>query len=189
MLNRDRALTLLGEGIPAEQVAAALGVTPSAISQLLSEDEFKEKVLELKFQKLSAHNERDSAADALESKLLGKLEASVDMIYRPLELAKVYSVLNAAKRRGSSAPAHITQQQTIIPLILPTVLIHSFQANQVNQVTAVDNQDLNTIQSGTLLTNLKAKLNVAISPQLEHSHDSHDSASRHPEVQSTFARS
>lgn len=155
MLNRDRALVLLGDGIPPEQVASALGVTPSAISQLLSEESFKDEVLERKYQNLAAHNARDSKADSLEDTLLDKLKSSVEFLHKPLEIAKVYSVLNAAKRRGSSAPASLTNQNQVINLILPKTIIHNFQVNQVNQVTSVDSQDLNTIQSSTLLANLK----------------------------------
>jgi len=45
----DRALQLLGNGVPAESVAAALGVTASRISQLLADPIFSEQVTTLRF--------------------------------------------------------------------------------------------------------------------------------------------
>lgn len=148
----DKAITLLGQGIGAEAVAAAIGVTTSRISQLLSDPIFSSKVAELRFQNLSKHNERDNRYDTMEDKLLEKMEDLLPMMMRPMEVLKAISVINMAKRRGSSTPESITQKQTVIPLVLPQILIQNFSAetNINNQVVKIGNQDLVTIQSARM---------------------------------------
>jgi predicted transcriptional regulator len=151
----ERALTLLSQGVPAEAVAATLGVTPSRISQLLSDPEFASTLQEKKFESLQKHNERDSKLDALEDKLIEKLDKNLPLMMRPMELVRTLQVVNGAKRRGASAPTQLTAQQTIINLTLPTQIINQFKTNAQNQVTETGQQSLLTMQSSSLLTKLK----------------------------------
>jgi predicted transcriptional regulator len=146
----DRALTLLGQGLGPEVVASALGVTTSAISQLLSQTEFAAKVAEARFRNLSKHNERDNAYDKLEDELIEKMKDLMPFMVRPMEVAKVLQIINAAKRRGASAPEHITNQQTVINLTMPTQILHRFVVNTANQVVQAGQQALITVQSGQL---------------------------------------
>ena len=146
----DRALALLGQGVGAEAVAAAIGVTPSAISQLLSRTDFAASVAELRFRNLSKHNERDSAYDRLEDELIDKMRDLMPFMVRPMEVAKVLQIINGAKRRGSSAPEHITQQQTVITLNMPTTVVQKFQVNTMNQVVQAGQQALITVQSASM---------------------------------------
>lgn len=146
----DRALTLLGQGISPEVVASAVGVTISRISQLLSDPEFAARVAEFRFQNLAKHNERDNRYDTLEDKLLEKMEDLLPFMMRPMEVLKAISVINAAKRRGSSAPDSIQQKQTVIPLMIPTMLINNFTTNVNNQIVKIGEQDLVTIQSSRM---------------------------------------
>ena len=115
----DRVLTLLGQGLPADVVANAVGVSPSRISQLVSDPDFAAKVAELRFSGLIKHNARDSRYDSLEDQLLEKMENLLPMMYKPFEVLKAIQVINAAKRRGVSAPEQIVGQQTVIPLSSP----------------------------------------------------------------------
>ena len=158
-MSRERALQLLGSGVPAESVASALGVTASYISQLLSEPEFKEAVSELRFTSLQRHNERDLKLDSLEDQLITKLENSLAYCCKPMELVKAFQVVNGAKRRGSSMPDHITNTQNIVQLILPIQVINKFTTNTQNQVVCAGDQELLTIQSGTLLREIKESQN------------------------------
>lgn len=146
----DRALTLLGQGISPEVVASAVGVSISRISQLVSDPDFAAKVAELRFENLAKHNERDSRYDTLEDKLLQKMEDLLPLMMRPMEVLKAISVINAAKRRGSSAPESIIQKQTVVPLMMPTQIIQHFTTNINNQVIKAGEQDLVTIQSARM---------------------------------------
>lgn len=151
----SRALQLLGSGIPPETVAATLGVSPSRISQLLSEPEFAAKVAELRFSSLQKHNERDNKYDEIEDKLIERMRDCLPLMMRPMEILKAIQVINSAKRRGASAPDAITAQQTIISLTIPVQVIQKFQTTQNKQVTHAGEQELLTMQSSTLLKEIK----------------------------------
>lgn len=165
-LTRDRALTLLGQGLGPEMVAAAVGVSTSAISQLISDPEFSARVAELRFQNLAEHSSRDKKYDSLEDRLIEKLENMLSFMVRPMEVLKAISVINAAKRRGVSNPEHITGQQQTISLSLPSHLLgiyasnSNIQVNIHNQVIKAGDQELITIQSGRLDSLSKEHKNV-----------------------------
>ena len=159
-LTRSRALELLGMGVIATQVAAALGVDISRISQLLSEEAFAAKVAELRFSNLRKHTERDTKYDGLEDTLIEKLGDCLPLMHRPMEILKAIQVINSAKRRGASAPEHITNQNQIIQLNVPSALIEKFRVNINNQVTIAGNQSLETIQPGSLLDMAKSSKNL-----------------------------
>lgn len=151
----ERALKLLGSGISQEVVASSLGVSPSYISQLLSEESFAARVSELRFQNLAKHNERDDSYDSLEDSLVGKLRDALPLMYKPLEILRAIQVINGAKRRGASTPESIIEKQQIVQLTMPTKIIQNFQTNITNQVIHTGEQSLLTMQSGTLAERLK----------------------------------
>lgn len=155
---RARALELLGSGVGPEVTASALGVTVSAISQLLSEETFAAEVAELRFKSLQKHNLRDGKYDELEDDLIDRLRDCLPLMHRPMEILKAIAVINAAKRRGASAPEQITHQNTVINLTMPVQIIQKFQVNQHNQVISAGTQELLTIQSGSLLSKIPKKL-------------------------------
>lgn len=156
----SRALSLLGSGLGPEVVASALGISVSRISQLLSQEEFAAEVATLRFQNLSKHNERDSRYDQMEDDLLERLRDCMPLMVRPMEILKAIQVINAAKRRGSSAPEQITHQNNVVNLVMPTQIIQKFTTNINNQVIQAGHQNLNTMQSGSLLDLAKIKLGV-----------------------------
>lgn len=153
----DRALALLGSGVPAEQVASALGVSASRISQLLSREEFAAQVQELRFNNLQQHNERDSKYDELEDKLIAKLDKSLAFIMKPESILKAIQVVNNAKRRGQSSPEQVSASQTVVQVVLPATITQNFTTNTNNQVVAVGDDSLLTIQSGVLKDKLEAR--------------------------------
>src|SRR3954462_6012515 len=98
---QERALSLLGQGIPAEQVAGACGVTVSAISQLMSQEEFSKKVLEARFETLSRHNEVDTEYDNMERSLQKQFKGMMEWgLTKPLEVLKAMKEINSMQRRG-----------------------------------------------------------------------------------------
>lgn len=163
----ERALTLLGQGLGPEVVASAVGVTVSRISQLLSSPEFSAQVAELRYKNLSKHNERDNAYDRMEDNLLQKLQDLLPFMVRPMEVLKAIQIINAAKRRGSSAPESITNQQTVVQLVMPTQIINRYTVNTHNQVIQAGQQDLVTVQSSSLPA-LLASRKAAITNERPH---------------------
>lgn len=158
----ERALTLLGQGYDSKIVASACGVSESRISQLLSDDVFKARVTELRFASIQKHNEQDSEYDVIEKQLTDKFKAAIPLMMRPMEILKGLQVINAQKRRGSSAPEAILQTQQVVNITLPSVILNNFtnavlQTNIHNQVVKVGDTDLVTMQSKTLLNTHKAE--------------------------------
>lgn len=146
----SRALKLLGDGFPTSIVAGATGLSESRVSQLVSDPDFSRDLSELKFKNLSKHNERDAEADDLENMLLEKLKNTAPLLHRPMEIAKIYSMVNNAKRRGTSAPSHIVNQQPAVALVMPTIIVQNFTKSANNQIVEAGEQSLVTIQPKAL---------------------------------------
>jgi len=147
----ERALSLLGSGVPAVSVASALGVTEGRISQLLSNKIFLEQVATLRFKSLQEHNVRDGKYDTLEDRLLIKLEKSLPLLMRPESILKAINIVNGAKRRGQSAPQQVVNNNNIVNLTVPVIIAEKFTTNINNQVTKAGEQELLTMGSGNLL--------------------------------------
>lgn len=163
----ERALSLLGSGCNSESVAAALGVHASRISQLLSDSTFASAVSELRYNNLQRHNSRDNTYDSIEDKLLSKLERSLPLLIKPEAILRAINVVNSAKRRGSSAPEQITNQQNIVTLMMPTVIANKFTVNVNNQVIRAGQQDLHTIDSKSLLSRTQEAAAIALASKEE----------------------
>lgn len=162
----QKALTLLGQGLPAAAVAAAIGVTESRISQLVSDPEFAAQVAELRFANLSKNTARDQEYDILEDQLIEKMKDLLPMMFDPMKVMKAIQVINGAKRRGASAPEILNTQQAVVQLIMPTQILQQFTTNINNQVVKTGDTDLVTVQSGLLKgmlhQSLKGTVNDAI---------------------------
>ena len=161
--SESRALALLGQGINPEMTASAVGLSVSRISQLLSDPEFAAKVAEARYKNLIKHNERDNMYDQMETVLAQKFQDLIPFMMKPMEILKGLREINALKRRGSSAPDSITQQQEVINLVMPVQIINQFRVNATNQVIQAGEQALITIQSGSLDALVSAQ-NAANSP-------------------------
>jgi len=152
----DKALALLGQGFSNDVVSSASGLSLSRISQLLSEEEFANEVSELRFKNLVKHTEQDEKIDAIESKLVEMLEDALPFVeHKPLAIAKLYSQVNAAKRRGASAPAHIEKPAESVTLNMPIKVVNKFIMNVHNQVIQAGQQELITVQSSGMDEMLK----------------------------------
>lgn len=167
----ERALALLGQGVAAEMVASAVGVSVSRISQLAADPEFAAKVATIRFENLSKHNERDNKYDRLEDSLVDRMESMIPMMYKPGEILKAIQVINAAKRRGSSEPNSILGLKEVVSLTMPTVLLNQFSQNVTvnihNQVIKAGEQDLVTVQSVRMTDLLNAQKSDALTKQKE----------------------
>ena len=156
--NASALATLLTSGMTQSQAAAALGITPSAVSQLMSSES----------PELEAARKRSSALDAeydeIEGALLKQLKRTIPLLLRPGEISNVLTRINAAKRRGVAADAQSNGPTQIIQLNLPTRIQNKFVVNSTNQVVTAGDQDLVTIQSAAVQKLLESQNNAA--PQI-----------------------
>lgn len=149
----DRAVNLLGAGVTPEQTALALGVSAARISQLMAREEFAAEVAAARYQNLQQHNDRDQNYNDIEDTLIEKLGESVHMMTNPDKILRAVQVVNNAKRRGNSTPDQVIASQNIVSIALPANIAESFTVSVDinNQVKRAGEQELQTIQSSTLL--------------------------------------
>lgn len=160
---QEKIFRLLGQGISQRQVADAIGVDESYISQLMAIDENAEKVRALKLAALSDRNNRDSRLDGLEDALIDRLEQDVKnnpVAFRnAMERVRALQMVNGMKRRGimiNDADDLNNGNQKTLTLTLPASIINKISKMSVNidietdinnQIIKAGNQDLITLQS------------------------------------------
>jgi len=160
-----RALELLGSNVPQEAVASALGVTPSYVTQLLSDEDFSQAVTKLKFEVLSKHTARDETYDELEDLLLARMKKALPLLIRPNDINNALKTVNAAKRRGVDSKESIIANQNIVSITMPIQIVQDFTTNVHNQVVKTGDEDLITIQSGDLRSQVEGAMNSLTSPE------------------------
>lgn len=139
---KEQILSLLASGVAPSKVASAVGCSPSYISQLSDSPAFQEKLSSLK-------EERDSKLDAIEDKIVAKLEKSVDLLFKPMEVLKYFQVVNQAKRSTTLAATQLQPQQ-IVNIQLPSLTGTQFKLNAQNQVIQAGDQTLITLPTVAL---------------------------------------
>lgn len=154
MIDKERAIRLLGAGVSSEVVAVTLGCDPSYISQLLSEDDFREKVVTLRVANLTKASERDSDIDAIEDVLIQKIKDSVDYITKPRDLISAFNVINRAVRRGAGIGQNTIQNNITVQLTLPVAVQTRYTANSQGEVVEVNGQSVVTMPPAQLLRNI-----------------------------------
>jgi hypothetical protein len=158
MASVDKIKALLGSGLPNETVATATGVTAAYISQLMSDKVFADEIIAMRVQRLSASTERDASIDAVEDDILKRLHSAVKsgMIYRPLDLARVFTIVNSAKRRGVSPQENMVVNNTVVNLTLPAATTREFTTTitPAGEVVEAGGQNLVTMPAHELLKKL-----------------------------------
>lgn len=142
-------LKYLSAGVQPVEAARALGVTPSAVTQLMQSEELAPEVEKIRAAQAERGQALDQKYDALEEKLLNKLEQTIPLLMKPMEITKVLSHVNAAKRRGIVATTS-TETPQIVHLHLPPQIRQRVILNAQNQVVAVGDKQLITIQSANV---------------------------------------
>jgi hypothetical protein len=94
------------------------------------------------------------------------MDELLPLMMRPMEVLKAISVINAAKRRGQSAPEAIHQQQNIVQLIMPVQVIQYYQVDIKNTVIKTGEQDLLTMNPKHLLAKVKERQDEHLYEQL-----------------------
>lgn len=189
---QGKILELLGNGLSPEIVSSHVGVSPSYISQLLSEEQFASRVTALRFQNLQAATERDRKYDHLEDRLLERMQDLLPLMYKPMEVLRAITTINGAKRRGATAPENTHINNTVVNLTIPIQTINKFSVNSSNQVVEITAQQGAAQQgakSQTLVTMPSAQLlsKVTSPQQPSHKLENHNEYSSYPEQNSICA--
>lgn len=153
----------LRAGVAPSRAATNLGITPSAVTQLVATNP---ELVEMKEEQLKRSSQLDSQYDEIEESLLKQLKRTIPLLVRPQEIANVLTRINQAKRRGVAATDN-SGPPTVLTLNLPTVIKNKFVVNSHNQVVTAGSQDLVTIPSGAVAALAQKRNNL-----LESNHDS-----------------
>jgi len=147
---------LLGNGLSNDVVASTVGVTPAYISQLMSEETFKQDVIEKRTQTLASHTIRDRSLDKIEDSLIERIGAAVEdhTIYKPQDLLRTFMVINGAKRRGVGVQEALVQTNKVVNLTISQKVVNKFTTNVHNEIVAIGDRDLTTIPATSLLKKL-----------------------------------
>lgn len=154
---RDKIIEMLGKGISATQVAAAVGCDDSYVSQLMSDETVASEVARLRAEHFAIFVEQDAKLDDAEAQALQRLQTLVPFITKPSEAARVYSVLNAAKRRThDSINAAQAPAQTVV-LDLPQASRVALTVTHDRQVIEIAGRSMTTMPAKSLAAQLEQR--------------------------------
>lgn len=145
----NQVITYLKQGVTPIEISRALGITPGAVTQLMTHPEVSTEMAKIQAEQQARSSAIDARYDTLEEKLLGQLEKTIPLLMRPMEITKVLSQINAAKRRGVAAQIQTGPAQ-ILQLNIPVALQSKFVVNATNQVVQAGEQTLVTMQSSNI---------------------------------------
>lgn len=151
-----RVIKMLGNGLFPHEIARALGIAESYISQLKAEPEFIAQVNELVAHNFAQQSEIDSNYTAIEATLSKRLKQAAEMEFNSDRILRVLKFANEAKRKvapivnptnGNGSGENTTRP---VALILPIVVAREFILNPQNEVVGVNDQPLVTLPSTKL---------------------------------------
>jgi predicted transcriptional regulator len=139
-VDKQFLISALRSGFSESQIADALGVTQSAVSQVINAYNLREVAA-----KNSKFESIDTKLNSIEEAILTKLEKSVKFVEDPMKLTRILTAVNGAKRRslaeGNSLP---TDGARLVQLNLPERMTLTVNLNANNEVIGVNGRDLLT---------------------------------------------
>jgi len=151
-----KLIQYLTAGVTPSEAARALGITPGAVTQLMQHPEVSAELEKAREEQVKRSTALDAKYDAIEDKLLTQLERTVPMLMRPAEIANVLTRVNQAKRRGAGHTPTAGPAKVLM-LNLPIAIQTKFVVNSANQVITAGEQELVTIQSGSVSKLIEAQ--------------------------------
>jgi len=156
----DKLISFLAAGVSQSAAAAACGVSPSLVSQLLESPEVQDKLAIAKATSLSSDLDHDSRLERVQDLVLARVEATVGMITDPMKAVKALQMLSTVKKRvgetvGEAAPT------TIVTLDLPASAKVAISLSRDKQVIAIDGRSTATLPSRNLGNMLSERRKVA----------------------------
>lgn len=148
-INKDSVIAALRNGFDQTQIAGAMGVTDSAISQFIAEHGLAAVAAQN-----SQFKEHDNKLNALEEAVLDKLgKVMQTAILDPIRLSAVYKVLNSAKRRSLAEGQTIQNINNVrlVSINLPKHVEVKVGLNSRNEVIEVEGRSINTLPAGKLV--------------------------------------
>ena len=160
---QDTILQLLSQpNITQADVAKVLNVTESYVSQIVSAPDFQQKLSAARVKNLVEETEHDDKLSKTEAKALERVHTMLDYVTKPIEAARIFQILNTAKRRGVTEAEKalvVNSQNTVVMLQLPDVVKQKFITNANNEVVQIGDRPMVTMDSQLLLAKAKENEN------------------------------
>ena len=153
---KDKVLDLLGAGVMQVQVAQALGVDESYVSQLMADESFRNEVQLRRAARAAEHIELDGKIEDLEEMALNKVLKLLPLETNLMKALKVFQVANAAKKK-SEAAVNAQTPSTIVNITMPQNALVHFAMTSDKQVVEVDGRSLTTMPSHVVSQKLKER--------------------------------
>lgn len=165
-----RVLKLMSAGCTAVQTAHAIGIDESYVSQLSCEEDFQLQVAEALKKDMERAIEVDKNYGDIEKRLSDRLRELLPMITSADQILRILKFANEAKRRtqnvipdganGYNGNGNNTLGGNIVRLVLPNIITQVFVTNPNNEVVAVNQRELVTLDSKSMEGFVKAKKEI-----------------------------
>ena len=160
--NKEQIISLLSQGISATQVAAAVGVSESYISQLRNDPELSALIATQGTAKLEKDAIFDNALERAESMALEKIEKNLPFANMGQAMA-AFRILNSARKRSDAFATPADQSTNItVNLTLPAAAAARYVVNTSNEIVEVEGQTMITATAKSLDTLLATRASGAL---------------------------
>lgn len=151
----EHIVQLLGAGISATATAEVVGCDISYVSQIAASH--AEEIQELRSKNTARFLTRDELLEKAEQAALEKTAAMVPFITRPAEAARVYSILNGAKRALAQQAGNQAAPTAIVNLTLSVAAVNTLTRTPDNQVIEVNGRSMIPLPSKNVAEMLKVQ--------------------------------
>lgn len=160
-MSKAQIIALAEAGVAPAAIATQVGTSASYVSQVLSENSIKTKVLEAQLTLLDERTQRDARYDAIEDVLLAKMKSSLPSIYKPQDILRSLMAINKAERRGATsqqlAELANNKESTVIHLELPERVRTRILQSSSREIVSVNERALITKDSRLLLAEITSE--------------------------------
>lgn len=142
MAIQDQALEMLAQGISPVQVATAIGVTESYVSQLMGDEDFRASLDEHRVAISKENLAFDAQLERTEKGYLDRIEEKQKFANLQQSL-QAFKILNSARRRKDGVL--INQQVNIgavVNISLPQFAVPSYVVNAKNEIIEVEGKTM-----------------------------------------------
>jgi len=156
---KEQIQALLIRGLSQSAVAEAVGCDSSYVSQLMADDLFAAEVVAGRAKRVAGSVELDNKIDKYEELVLDRVGSLIPFISKVSDAARVFGILNAAKRKaaGVDPAAGSVATGVTVTLDLPAAARVQFQLSGEKQVIEIDGRPLATMQAKSLSSQLEAR--------------------------------
>lgn len=152
---KDRIIELAGNGTPSVAIASVLGCDPSYVSQVLGEEQAAAQVAEMRAAKAVKRQEHDEGIEAAEKIALQRIHALIPFETNIVRAAKVFQVLNGAKKTTDLSNNTTPQAGAIVTLSLPAAAHVHFKLTSDSQVIEIEGRSMVPMQSHQVAKQLR----------------------------------